>query len=235
MNEKAERFYRKVAKYGGWREVPAQRIHAVLEEIVQPGRMGFTVARPGLFANPLDRNITHVIKLRRLKGAACDICFGVSLSYVPYPFLPRVRWHRTLKSAGLDLFCAPQVDGRTQADATAADENPYFITIGLGEQCLRDEMSRAWEKSSPLAASWFEGTRSLEGILRECSLQIGRSGVGVKYLPGARLVAAFTLARLGRKVEADSELRKFSEEYQEGAEAMANLNAALVRVHQGTN
>jgi hypothetical protein len=227
MKDKIQAFYDKVEKYGGWQQVPAIRIYLIFEEVIEPGALGFTTAKAGLLARPIDGDITHVIKLRALKGASYDICFGVSLSYVPYPYVPKVKWHRALKSANLDLFEEPQVDWWRTSDHKAADVNPYLAQVSLGEKCFREELSRAWKGTCTQAMNWFDAARSLQGILQKGAAHLSRRQDGVRHLPGARLVNAFTLGKLGRPDEASSELLKFFEEYQENAEVRANLQSAL--------
>ena len=230
MKDKTQAFYDKVANYGGWQQVPAARIYAIFGEIVAPDTPGFAIARPGLLARSIDRDITHVIKLRALKGASYDVCFGVSLSYVPYPYVPKVKWHRTLKSANLDLLEEPQVDWWRASTRKAADVNPYLTQVLLGEKCFREELSRAWKETSWQALAWFDATRSLQGILQKSVAHLTRKQDGPRHLPGPRLVSAFTLGKLRRLDEANSELNKFFDEYAEGAQARANLQSALQQI-----
>ena len=223
MKDKIEAFYQKVEKYGGWQHVGAEKIYVIFDEVIRPEKLGFEAAKPGMLVRPVDRDIAHVLKLRPLKGAAYDICFGVSLSYVPYPYVPKLKWHRTMKSTNLDLFAAPQIEWGEKGE----EANPYLISASLGEKCFREELCRAWEKSSTQAQAWFEATRTLQGIAQKCAEQLSRKQDGVRYLPGARLVRAFTLAKLGQRAESESELARFLEEYHETEQARTNLRSAL--------
>lgn len=230
MDDKTRRFYDKVEKYGGWQQVPAKRIYETFEEILEPARIGFASAKPGSLARPVNSDITHLIKFRPLKGASYDICFGASLSYVPYPYVPKVRWHRTVKSANLDLLEEPQLNWWHAANPGERDVNPFLVQSMLGEKCLREELSRAWEKSRVEATKWFATAQSLPEILRKCEIQLLRKQDGPRNLPGARLVRAFTLGRLARRDEAVSELHTFFEEYAESKQARENLQSALERI-----
>ena len=226
MKDKIDAFYQRVEKYGGWQHVAAEKIYAIFDEVVQPAKLGFEAAKPGMLVRAVDHDIAHLLKLRPLKGAAYEVCFGVSLSYVPYPYVPKLKWHRTMKSANLDLFEAPQVEWPSNHEK-GEEANPYLISASLGEKCFREELCRAWEKSSPQAHAWFEATRTLQGIAQKCAEQLSRKQDGVRYLPGARLVHAFTLAKLGRRAESESELARFFEEYHETGQARTNLRSAL--------
>jgi hypothetical protein len=230
MDEKAEKFYAKVEKYGGCQVVPAERIHAIFEEILRPGEMGFALAKKGFWARRTDEDITSVIKLEKLKGGAYGMAYGVSLSYVPYPYVPKLKWHKTLKSVWLDLSERPQVHlfGKDSADK---DSDRYEASGLLGERCFREDMTRVWKLSSAYIYSWFEETRTLEGVLKKCREHLDRERPGmIRYVPGARLVRAFTLARAGRADEAKAELEIFLREHQEGDLARANLTAALEQI-----
>jgi len=103
-----KRLYAKVEKYGGWRQVPANRIYEIFVEIIQPGEIGFVKLRRGFLARKIDEDIGHAIKLDALKGASYGISYGLTLSYVPYPYVPKLRWHRTAKSTELALRDQPQ-------------------------------------------------------------------------------------------------------------------------------
>lgn len=230
MDEKAKKFYAKVEKYGGWQEVPAERVHAIFEEILQPRETGFALAKKGFWARRVDDEITDVIKLEKLKGGAYGMAYGVSLAYVPYPYVPKLKWHRTLKSVSLDLSECPQV--HLFKENSAADGPGVYIASGmLGERCFREEMARAWELSAAHIHAWFEETRTFDGILKKCGEHLDRDRPGmIRYLPGARLISAFTLARTGHADEAKQELETFLKEYQENEVARANLTAALEQV-----
>jgi hypothetical protein len=230
MDDKTRRFYEKVEKYGGWQQVPAKRIYEIFEEILEPARIGFASAKPGLLARVVNSDITHLIKLRPLKGASYDICFGASLSYVPYPYVPKVRWHRTVKSANLDLLEEPQLNWWNTTNPSARDVNRFLAQSMLGEKCLREELLRAWEKSRNEALAWFAATQSLPEILQKCEIQLLRKRNGPRHLPDGRMIKAFTLAKLGQPDEAISELRRFFEEYSESKEARVNLQSALEQI-----
>jgi hypothetical protein len=229
MDEKSERFYAKVEKYGGWNQVPAGVVHAIFEEIVKPAGIGFVNARRGYLARKINDEISHVIKLDALKGAAYGVSYGVSLSYVPYPYVPKVRWHRTLKSVSLDLCEQPQ-NWEQEARDPHGDEHLYIATSMLGEVCFREEFGRAWQDAAARIEKWFARTVTLENILSRCNEQKLREEGGVRRLPEAELVHALTLGRLGCAEEASAELRRFLSQSAAGQEAQINLFAALEQI-----
>lgn len=233
MDDKFKSFYSKVAKYGGWQQVSAERVHAVFVDVVKPADLGFVLAKRGYWARQIDADICHVIKLDALKGGAYGLSYGLSLSYVPYPYVPKLRWHRSLKSVSLDLREQPQVH-LADSEHLVPEGSFCVASIMLGEGCFREELERGWKFCSPRISAWFDATRSCAGILEKCAEHLGRTQQAIRYVPGARLVRAFTYAKMGRCNEATAELDIFLEEHQEGALATANLSAALTQVNSKT-
>lgn len=229
MKDRIKQFYDKVGKYGGWNPVPASRVAEMFLEVTQPERIGFTVVKPGLLAQAVDSEMTQVIKLQRLKGGAYTFIFGLSLTFVPYPYEPQLKWHRTPKSLNLDLcewphlYWGEQAQSREQAEA-------FQVTSLLGEKCLREEFQRAWGGLQPLMKDWFEKTTSREEILKKCDQHLARPRGGVRSLPGAGLIKTFTLAKAGMREAATRELERFLEEYREREEARKNLYKALDQI-----
>jgi hypothetical protein len=229
MDEKTSKFYAKVRKYGGWQAVPADRLHAIFVEVVKPTEMGFVFAKRGYWARRIDGDISHVIKLDALKGGAYGLSYGLSLSYVPYPYVPTLRWHRTLRSVRLDLHEQPQVHLADPADP-APDTEFCVADTGLGERCFREELERGWTRCSPRICAWFDAARSFAGIVERCTANLAVKHTWIGYVPGARLVRAFTYAKMGQLNEAKADLEVYLEKHQEGAEARANLYAALDKI-----
>lgn len=229
MNDKQriEKFYAKAEKCGGFKQVPAERIYSIFEEIVDLSASGFAKAKRGTLARKVDENIAHVIKLQALKGATYGLAYGISLSYLPYPYAPTVKWHRTLKSASLDLFEQPQEHMR---GVGMEDEAEYTPTSMLGEVCFREELSSLWKRISPGVQRWFDATRTLDQVLRRSDEQVAWKWRGPRHAPDARLVKAFTLAKMGRSGEGHAELDQFLREQRESEEARKNLEEALEEI-----
>lgn len=230
MNDKprSESFYAKVQKYGGWAQTPTERIYAVFEDIVDPSRIGFSIAKRGYLARRIDDDIAHVLKLSAFKGRAYGLSYGVSLSYVPYPYAPEVKWHRTMKSVSLDLFEQPQEHMTRSEDWPGGFE--FTATSMLGETCFREELDSIWRRISTNVLAWLDATRSLGQVLSRCDEHLAWNWRGPRHSPEARLVRAFTQARMGRLGEARTDLERFLTETEGGEEARANLSGALEKV-----
>lgn len=228
MDERAQAFYDRVKKYGGWQEVAIPTIHSVFEEILKPSQLGFALAKRGWWARPVNDGILQVIRLDALKGRSYGLSYGLCLSYVPYPYAPRLRWHRTTKSIMLHLREQPQVHLQDPVRPKSEAELCVVDTT-LGERCLREELKQGWTFCSEKIHRWFEATSTLTGILERCREHLDRPRNEVQYVPGVRLVRAFTYAKLGRD-NARTELEIFIDENGEGENARINLRTALEKV-----
>ncbi len=229
MDEKAKSFYAKVNKYGGWQQVPVNTIHAVFEDILEPKKNGFALAKRGYWSRRLNDDITQVLKLDALKGAAYGLSYGLCLAYVPYPYLPKLKWHRTPKSVTLHLREQPQSFLQDTANSKSEEELCVVDTM-LGERCLRDDLNKGWAFCAPKIYQWFQDTSTLDGIVKKCNEHMRRSKNEIQYVPGAQLVRLFTCAKLGRVSDVKAELEKYLAEHGEGSLARSNLQAALSKV-----
>src|SRR4051812_45253094 len=80
---------------------------------------GFSPISRRRWARPRLAWCCDVFELQALKGAAISARWGLSLAYVPHVQGGRLRWHRTLKSAILDLTIDP-VDFLEKSTASQA-------------------------------------------------------------------------------------------------------------------
>ena len=232
MDEKARRFYAKVEKYGGWKRVPADRIHDLANEIIEPAKIGFVKAHRGFLVRKISEDISHAIKLDALKGASYGISCGVWLPFVPFPYAPQLRWHRSLKSAELTLRNQPQ-EWLQERQCPQRPDHGFTADSMLGEQCFREEFGKAWRSASVRVQKWFAETVTLESVLSRCDEQSNRQNSGICFVPEPGLVRALTLARMGRIAKANEELESFLEQSNTESDARANLRRALGQIVPG--
>src|SRR5437899_10111610 len=109
--------------------------------------MGFASAKRGHWARQIDGDIFQVIKMNALKGVAYGLSYGLSLSYVPYHYVPKLKWHRTLKSVSLDL--SEQIQAHLVDSQHSSDTESYVPSILLGQKCFREELENTWALCSP--------------------------------------------------------------------------------------
>lgn len=218
---------RAVAERYGYDEVPASQVYVTFEAISDRGAAGFSTIKPGLYGKVVDADIIHVMKMQAVKGASYTVRWGVSLSYVPRVQGERVRWHRTLKSAALDLFEEPLEYLNLQDDADA-EPDTCFAMNGHGPQYLRETMTRMWSTVDAPVRAWFDGTKDLAGVLLRADEQRARTWRGPRHHPDPRLVRAFTLRRLGRDADARAALDEYVATDAVPASEIRVLNEALV-------
>jgi hypothetical protein len=207
QQESVDRFYAVVEKYG-YGEVRAADLYEMFDGIASPGTTGFSMIKAGYYVRAVSPEITHVIKLQALKGYAYSVWWGVSLSYLPEVQQNRLRWHRTLKSAKLDLFEEPsEYFNLIEKDRDTAAK--HFAYNGHGPQYLRETMSEMWSTVAHPIRIWFDGTMDLVGVLREADRQSAHRWRGPLHIPSAQLVRAFTLSRIGHHEQATSALEDY--------------------------
>jgi hypothetical protein len=132
------------------------------------------------------------------------------LSYVPHKWEGACKFHRTLKSARLDLF---ETDGVLIKDIYSAETLEYGATFFHGEKCFHDELVRAWKNLEPIIRNWFSSVTTLDDVLAKAKFQLNHPTYKGyhHHNPDPKLVYAFTLAKTGRFQEgliALEELRK---------------------------
>jgi hypothetical protein len=152
-----------------------------------------------MWTRPITKEIREVVQLKVLKGAQYDIDYGVCCTWVPVSTGGnRVgSWPRTLKQTRLHLW----VDHFTQ------DADPrQWISTSDGEQALRHQSQQAGRHVMERAPAWWQTVATPEGVLAEAQRQ-GSNRFDI-HVPRARLIAAFTLARLGDLSAARTELSR---------------------------
>lgn len=224
--ESRQRFYAKVREKYGSETVPASHVFELFEQGSKILSDDFQPVSSGLYGRPHSRDITHLLKLNRLKGGAYAIIWGLSLSYVPEQWKKRVRWHRTLKSSHLDLYeqpweCFPPRGWRSSLD--------LYLEFLHGETYLEETLSTAWAKLSPRINTWFETMTSIEAVAAMAHEQMN-DGRQIRHLPDPTIVYAFSLARLGRLQEARNSLGKFLSQSQAQPGEVTNIQHALAQV-----
>jgi len=125
----------RIKKVFGWRLgfgvtelVPSAAFNEALRAAFDSklGGHGFEAEKGLKWVRSAKPEIRDVIELYSVKGAAAAARWGVSLDFVPHVAAKRVRWHRTAKSAALDLVWDPLdfdgVDGWTQSRLVAMSD-----------------------------------------------------------------------------------------------------------------
>lgn len=207
LRSRVRRFYSLTRKFG-WGSVAAGDVYSTFEQISGANEAGFVRLRPGLWTREIDSDVTHVLKLQRLKGAAYNLLWGVSLSYVPVAQGKRLRWHRTPKAADLVLFEDP-VDFFELDRAKPKVVELYYTEDGHGPVHLRKTMSRMWSHLSSAVNQWLAEASDIDGVLKKAEEQAARQWRSIGHNPDPRLVYAFALKRAARFEEAVGALDRY--------------------------
>lgn len=80
-------------------------LHAAFDSLLR--KVGFERPKPLKWVRSTKVPIRELVEILPLKGAAVSARWGYSIDFVPHVSSGRVRWHRTAKSALLDLVWDP--------------------------------------------------------------------------------------------------------------------------------
>jgi len=63
VGEKAKKFYAKVERYRGWKQVPTEKIYETFHDVIRPVQPGFEILRQGFLAWKVTNDVSHGIQL----------------------------------------------------------------------------------------------------------------------------------------------------------------------------
>lgn len=168
----------------------------------------FNEVRRRTYVRRIDVDILDVLYLQSLKGLRYAFRWAVSLSYVPTLQGEKLKWHRTDRSIAHHLWAS----------------SSHGVSIVEGESRFRSDLSDSMAMVRSEADDWFNRTSSLDGILAEARLQ---SSGALTHDPDPALTAAFTLAKLGRRTEAEATMAQFIAKHSVGQREAMELSDAL--------
>jgi hypothetical protein len=145
----------------------------------------------GTWTRPAGDGIRAVIRISPLRGSY-QLNWGLSLAWVPHLTTAGVRFHRTAKSARLDLYEEGQ---HHDASVRYAVREGSFIF-------LPREVERAWSNASARAQPRFERATTPEAVLALAQEQLEDRWAMSVHVPSPLYVVAFTHARLGHAAQA---------------------------------
>jgi len=182
--------------------VPAKRVDAILDSTFGAAlrAAGFLEIRHRVWARTRIPEITDVFNIHALKGASLSPLWGFSIAFVPHVSAGKVKWHRTPKSARLDVRYDPM-------DFTRSKEggDPVLDTL-YGESKLREQASALAPSITTQAASFWGGVKEVVDLrhvlqgLKKMDKEATR--FGFYNYPGHPLALAFTHAKLGDRAAA---------------------------------
>ena len=209
-----------------WETVPAEQIYKIFERTLTPDCPGFVRTRKDLFVREVTAEIFHVIKIIRYKGAVYGFMWGASLAYMPHEWKNRLSWHRSGKSARLDLF---EQAGEDVRKSSALSRNPqrFYANFMHGEKQFADELLSSWKLLKGMIFGWFDQVQDVRDVLSGCEAQMAREWSGPQHWPPPELVHAFTLARLGQVERAIEDVEIIKKQHQFVVDPNGNLVRAI--------
>ena len=167
-----------------------------LREFLSP--LGLTERAPRSWIDSTQAPARRLFEIQILKAASMKACWGFSLDFVPHISGGRVRWHRTDKTAMLDVF----IDPRDMLRPSFL-QGPAILIQGL-QGLLPEATIRAGE-------SWRQGA-TFHGMLEIIrGIQNGQTNCfGYRNYTQLPLAYAFLLAKTGDLRTAEEELDTYA-------------------------
>ena len=158
--------------------------------------------------------VRRMFQLQLLKGAAIKACWGFSLDFVPHISAGRVRWHRSSKSARLDVIVDPK-------------DMPQASYL-RGHSRLDSDLERLMPEAIKRAESDWKRGATLAGMLDLVRyLRDSRSNCfGYQMYTQLPLAFAFLSAKVGDKNEADQALTEYIERFELDDDEASKLQRA---------
>jgi hypothetical protein len=178
--------------------VTPTEVAAQADEVVGTSLAGFQTVKSGRYARLESQDVIQVVQLKAWKGESYTIAWGVSLAFVPDRLALPLRFHRTLKSARLDLW----EDSLILAERLGRSTDDGVISALEGVEAVRHQFQAAWRLVESHAQSWWLRSRNLDGVLALADALAADSDLDMIRFPPPDAVAALVCARIGRPGEA---------------------------------
>lgn len=201
-------FANTIAERYGCGLVAANKVYNAYEQTSKLQEWGFITVKPGLYCQPCNDGIVRVVKLQAWKGGAYSPVCGVSLSFMPHAWDPKLRWHKGVKSPRLDVF-ERHIGVKPKTDRANDLVDTGMIGTLNGDKYMRLTCEALVRRSDPEMQAWFAGIDSLDDLLTVARRQDQGHERYQTHHPNPRLVAIFLLARLGRCDEAWNEFERY--------------------------
>ena len=188
--------------------VPASEIDAILENELGASlaRKGFLIRSPRAYVRSRIPKIRDLIIIQPMKGASYAPCWGFSLDFVPHISRDALRWHRTDRSARLDL----RFDPLDYLYPGSSEFNQWTIDSARGTRTARKDIRRITTMLSKQAEAFFAQVQGEPDLLPAFQREAAREAVRFNFYNYSQqpIAYAFILARLGDLDSAKAELEK---------------------------
>jgi hypothetical protein len=185
---------------------------------------GFELVAPRRWVRSRRAPIRDLLEVQALKGMSYSPVWGFSLDFVPHVTTGGdTKWHRTPKSARLDLVYWPSDDVSLPSEARDWSASP----MATPEE-LQDDLARVTRMVMAQAIPFWERVRGIEdlpGLYREHRRRLS-GGLSFANFPQQVLAEAFVLAKSGGDAGRD-ELAEYIRTYDVGPETAKRLQELL--------
>lgn len=181
--------------------VRIDQIHEIVFPIIgdRLHALGFEVQRPLQWLRSSDAPIRQVFCLKQWKGGALTPAWGLSLDFVPHVSGNNIKWHKTLKSAQLDL--------------TWDARNPVFdIPYCYGPKIIASKAPEVLSTAITEAESFWDKTHlisELPSAFERVKKHLSSGGLGFYNYVQHPLAYAFVLAMNGNPQAAEQEFQRY--------------------------
>jgi hypothetical protein len=166
-------------------------------------RHGFAEVKPRKWVRGDRAPIRELFSVMPLKGACYSPVWGFSLDFVPHLIGSTIRWHRSNKGAILDLRYDPIDYSR--------DGGEWRPNSLEGLSMARKQADNLTHASLDLALPWFQSVSNESDLVQEFENKKQRAFVrfGFENYLQEPLAYAFTMARVGRLLDAEAEIARW--------------------------
>jgi hypothetical protein len=187
------------------RPLTAAELHDVVFDAFDPGLSAASFAWVGdlKWVRSVDADIRHVVEAYPGRRGARVPRWGVSLDFVPHVVGSAIRWHRTPKTARIDLGYEPH----NFQDEWDFEGQNWVIWPNLGHPTPAERAGSIAQQFGGTALPWLDQIDGLSSLPAAFEREEAREGgqFGFDNYVQYRLAYAFTLARLGLVDRAEAE------------------------------
>ncbi len=197
----------------GWDSIPIAEFDALLLETIEPPLLaaGFETSGKRRWVRSSSAPVRDVVQVVAMKGLTYGVMWGHSLDYAPRLVKGEVRWHRTARSADIDV-------------PFPGFGPPWRIPLWKGDQPER-LVREFGAQVEPDLLQWLEvpeGERSLLPKFEAATAELTWYGYWVN------VAFAATLVRLGERARAAEQFDMYASQAQEAPDAVEALRRAAL-------
>lgn len=192
--------------------VPAAEVDVILSKVFDArlAARGFHKIAPRKWVRSAKPEIREVFQVLAMKGASYSPVWGFSLDYVPHISGASLQWHRTSRSAYLDL----RYDPLDYVEPPSREFEAWFVHTFYGRRKTTNDAVRVARIAFSLATAFFNQVLTINDLPKAFEQQIKLTQEGKVHRFGFYnyiqhpIAYALTLAKLGQLSKAESVLER---------------------------